>query len=78
MFQNFQARGAKMSIKFHSLFIYLDYFLENLGDVSKKQGDRFHQDIRMIKEKYQGRWDSHVMADYCWALIRHCTEQGHS
>ena len=46
MLQNFQALGARMSIKLHYLISHVDYFLENLGDVSEEQGKRFHQDIR--------------------------------
>ena len=42
-------------------------FPENLGDVSEEQGD---QDIKIMEERYQGRWDSNMMADYCWALMR--------
>ena len=65
MIQNFQALGARMSIKLHYLFNHRDYFLENLGDVSEEQGERFHQVMRTMEERYQGRWDSHMMADYC-------------
>ena len=64
MLQNFQALGARMSIKLHYLFSHLD-FPENLGYVSEEQGERFHQNIKMMEERYQGRWDSHMMADYC-------------
>jgi len=77
MLQNFQALGARMSIKLHYLFSHLDYFPENPGDVSEEQGERFHQDIRTMEERYQGRWDSHMTADYCWTLIRDCPEQNH-
>ena len=77
MLQNFQALGARMSIKPHYLFSHLDYFPENLGDVREEQGKRFHQDIRTMEERYQGGWDPHAMADYCWTLIRDCTEQIH-
>ena len=63
--QNIQALGARMSIKLHYLFSQLDYFPENLGDVSEEQVERFHQDIRAMEERYQGRWDSHMMTDYC-------------
>ena len=78
MLQNFQALGTRMSIKLRYLFSRLDYFTENLGDVSKEQEERFHQDIRMMEERYQGRWDSHTMTDYCWTLIRDCAGQSHS
>ena len=49
MLQNFQALGARMSNKLYYLFSHLDYFPENLGDVSEEQKERFHQDIRAIK-----------------------------
>ena len=78
MLQNFQTLVAKMSVKLHYLFSHLDYFPENLGDVSEEQEERFHQDIRRMEEKHQGRCDSHMIADYCWTLIRDCSEQSHS
>ena len=78
MLQNFQALAARLSIKLHYLFSPLDYLPENLGDVSKEQGESFHQDIRMVEKRYLGRWDSLMMEDYCWTLTRDCTEQSHS
>src|SRR6218665_1847783 len=32
------------------------------------------QDIEVLDEHYQGRWDSNMMADYCWALRRDIQE----
>ena len=52
MLRNFQALGSRMSIKLHYLFSHLDYFPENLGNVSEEQGERFHQDITVMKERY--------------------------
>ena len=77
MLRNFQALGVRMSIKLHYLFSHLDYFPENLGDVSEEQGERFHQDIKIMEERYQGRWDAHMMSDYCWTLIRDCAGQSY-
>ena len=65
MLRNFQALCSRMSIKLHYLFSHLDYFPENLGDVSEEQGERFHQDIKMMEERYQGRWDAYRMSDFC-------------
>ena len=62
--------GCRMSIKLHYLHSHLDKFLDNFGDVSEEQGERFHQDIKVMKDMYQGRWDSHMMSDYCWSLMR--------
>ena len=70
MLSNLQKLGCNMSIKLHFLHSHLDRFPKNLGDFSEEQGERFHQDIRTMEERYQGRWDSHMMADYCWSLQR--------
>ena len=77
MLRNFQALDSRMSIKLCYLFSHLDYFPENLGDVSEEQGKRFHQDIKMMEERYQGRLDAHMMSDYCWTLVRDFTEQSY-
>ncbi|GFX39838.1 tigger transposable element-derived protein 1 [Trichonephila clavipes] len=52
-----------MSVKVHFLHSHLDYFPENLGDVSEEQGERFHQDIKEMERRYQGRWNVNMMAD---------------
>ena len=54
---------ANMSIKMHFLNSHLVRFPENLGDVSDEQGERFHQDIKEMENRYQGRWDEVMMAD---------------
>lgn len=77
MLNDFQALGTRMSIKIHYLFSHLDRFPENLGDVSEEQGERFHQDIKTMEERYQGRWNAHMMSDYCWSLVRDCTQNIH-
>ena len=60
-----QGLGCRMSIKLYYLHSHLDKFPDNLGDVSEEQGERFHQDIKVMEDRYQGRWDSHMMSDYC-------------
>ena len=74
---NFQVLGSRMSIKLYYVYSHLDYFPENLGDVSEEQVERFHQDIKMMEERYLGRWDAHMMSDYCWTLIHDFTEQSY-
>lgn len=78
MLDNFNHLGCNMSIKLHYLHSHLDRFPENLGDFSEEQGERFHQDIKTMEDRYQGRWDSHMMADYCWNLQRDCPNKIHS
>jgi hypothetical protein len=43
--EKFIALGCAMSLKVH----FLDYFPENIGAVSKEQGERFHQDIKEME-----------------------------
>ena len=64
----FKNLGCNMSIKMHYLFSHMDRFTENLGSMSDEQGERFHQDIKEMESRYQGRWDAVIMADYCWTM----------
>lgn len=49
MLKNFKVLGCKMSLKLHFLYSHLDYFPENLGDMSEEQGERFHQDVKEME-----------------------------
>lgn len=70
MLQKYQNLGCSMSLKVHFLHAHLDYFPENLGAVSEEMGERFHQDMKEMEKRYQGRWNTTMMADYCWILHR--------
>ncbi|GFX44249.1 uncharacterized protein TNCV_4376371 [Trichonephila clavipes] len=78
MLSNLKELGCIMSIKIHFLHSHLDRFSQNLGDFSEEQGERFHQDLRTTEERYQGRWDSHMMANYHWSLQRDLPKVIHS
>jgi hypothetical protein len=65
MLDKFKLLGCNMSLKLHFLASNLGYFLPNLGAVSEEQGERFHQDLKDVERRYQGRWDVNMMADYC-------------
>ena len=66
-----------MSIKMHYLHSHLDRFPENCGDASDKQREQFHQDIKGMERRYQGKWSSSMLADYCWYLPRHDPDVHH-
>lgn len=70
LIEAFKCMGCRMSLKLHFLHSHLDFFPENLGVVSEEHGERFHQDISTMERRYQGRWDSTMMGDYIWSLIR--------
>ncbi|UYV73968.1 hypothetical protein LAZ67_11001635 [Cordylochernes scorpioides] len=55
--KRYEALGVNMSIKVHYLHSHLDKFPDNLGAYSDEQGERFHQDIEVMKKRYQGVWD---------------------
>ena len=78
LLDNFQAFDINMSIKVHFLHSHLGRFSENLGDVSEEQDERFHQDIKVMEERYQGRWDKKMLSDYCWCLKRDKPDSQHS
>ena len=52
MLSAFYDLGCKMSNKVHFLFNHLDKLPENLGAVSGEQGERFHQDLMAVEERY--------------------------
>ena len=70
MLTAYEALKCRMSIKLHYLHSHLDWFPENLGAMSDEQGEHFHQDIATMEERYQGRWDVHMITDFCWNLKR--------
>ncbi|GBM32839.1 hypothetical protein AVEN_216542-1 [Araneus ventricosus] len=67
--KNVKILGCSM-LKVHFLDSHLDYFPGNLGAVSVGQGERFHQDIKEMERRYQGKWNVSMRADYCWMLQR--------
>ena len=62
--------GERTSLKMHFLHSHLDFFPKNLGDVSDEHGQRFHQDIKVMESRYQGKFNPNMMGDYCWFLHR--------
>jgi len=45
---SYKAVGCNMTLKIHFLASHLEFFPENLGEVSDEHGERFHQDILAI------------------------------
>ena len=78
MLTAFKSLGCNMSVKMHYLFSHIDWFPENLGSMSDEQGERFHQDLKEMETRYQGRCDAVMMADYYWNLKRDLPAAEHS
>lgn len=67
-----------MSVKLHYLLSHLEKFPDNLGDYSEEHRERFNQVMKIIEEKYQGHWNVHMMANYCWSIQRISSDQKHN
>jgi len=52
----YKAMGWNMSLKIHFLESHLDFFPENLSEVSDEHGDRFHLDNMTTEKWYQSKW----------------------
>ena len=52
MLDNYRDMGANMSIKFHFLDSHLERFAENCGDASDAEREWFHQDVKIMEERY--------------------------
>lgn len=70
LLNSYQKLGACMAVKMHFPQSHLVYFSQNCGDFGEEQGERFHQDIHVMEERYQGQWNVNFLADYCWCLKR--------
>lgn len=51
LIRHYHDMGCNMSLKVHVLHSHLDFFAENLGDVSDEHGERFHQDISVMEKR---------------------------
>ena len=78
MLKAFQKLGCNMRIKVYFLFSHLDRFPHNLGDVSDKQSERFHQYIKVMEEQYLGRLDVNMITDYYWSIKGDCPDAKHA
>ena len=70
MLTQFHGLNVNTSLKLHFLHSHSDLFPGKLKSVSDEHGERFHQYIATIKKKYQDKWSTSSLADYCWSLIR--------
>ena len=70
LIESYKKLGCCTSLKLHFLHSHLDFFWDNLGNISEEHGERFHQDIQVMEKRYQGRWNEAMMGDYVWTLVR--------
>lgn len=51
LLQSYKDMGCRMSVKMHFLHSHLDFFKQNLGNVSEEHGERFHQDVKTMEKR---------------------------
>ena len=55
-----------MSVKLYFPRSHIYYFPKNFEDLSEEQREHFYQDIRIMKERNQVRWDVNL---FRWSLL---------
>jgi len=79
MLSRFKDLGVKIIIKIYYVFKHIDRFPANLGDVSEEHGESLHQDMMMMKERYQAQvrytCDSQLVLESLKRLLRRITIQ---
>ena len=72
LIESYEKLGCRLSLKFHFLHSQLDFFRNNLGNVSEEHGERFHQDIQVMEKRYQGSWNEALMGNDVRNWMRKC------
>ena len=70
MLQSYKEMGARMSSKMHFLHSRSEFFPKYKVDVSDEHGERFHLEIKLFEESYQGNVSPAMVADVWWSLQR--------
>lgn len=68
LLEGYKLLRCNMSIKLHFPYSHLANFPENLGDFINGQRIRFYKALKAMEERYRGRWDVNVMAEYYWSI----------
>lgn len=67
MLDSFENIGVHMSLKIHFLNSHMDFFARQLATESDEHGERFHQEIMQMEERYRGKFLDRMLADFCWS-----------
>ncbi|KDR20730.1 hypothetical protein L798_04691, partial [Zootermopsis nevadensis] len=59
-----------ISFKIHFLHSHLDFVQSNCGALSDEHGERFHQDISAMEQRYKSKWSAAILAYYCSMVKR--------
>ena len=73
----FELRGVTWALRFCFYLVTLGNSLKTQVMSVTRRDECFHQDIKVMEECYQGRWDIHMMVDYCWSLKKDVSNLNH-
>lgn len=74
MINAYAKMGVNMSLKIHFLHNHLEFFPENCGAFSDEHGERFHQDIKIIEQRFKGKEFCRMLGEYCWSICRNSSD----
>ena len=78
LLNSYEKVGCNMSVKIHFLHSHVNNFSENLEAWWKSKEESFHQDMKTMGKRYQGRWNTNMMAGYCWYWKREVAGSSYS
>ena len=58
----YERMGCNMSLKAHLLHSHLDHFPSNCGDYSDEHRELFHQELKTMEHRYQGRYNPSMLS----------------
>jgi hypothetical protein len=64
LLNSYEKLWCNMSLKTHFLHSHLDFFPPKCGAVSDEHGERFHQDISAMEQRYKSTWSAAMLAYY--------------
>lgn len=77
MMTSFERLKINMTPKVHYLHQHLDFFRDNLGKISDEHGERFHQQIKLIEQRFQGKNNENMLAEFIWYSLEEQEETRH-
>jgi len=69
MVQSMRSIGCSMSLKLHMLHSHISFFKDFIRS-SDQHGERFHQEILPMEQRYRGKLVEHMIGDYLWSIVR--------
>lgn len=74
MLMSFKRLKVNMTTKIHMMHQHIDFFKDNLGKISDEHGERFHQQIKKIEERFLGKRVENMLAEFVWYIFEEYDE----